>query len=183
MMTSVKISSWITFGFCLAAALGIFVETAAYPAAQGSSLVQGSAFYPRLLAGLMAALGTLLVGRDILAGRGQVSRPEAEPTPKSDETPDSDDSPEYKGGYTRVVLVFVLTVAMAFMIRYLGFLAAGALFLFIAAPLVGPQKGYWSCNRFKNLIKDLAFSLGTMAVIYIVFELFVGLELPKAMMG
>ncbi len=165
MIPAIKKPTWITFGFCLAAGVGIFIETAAYPAAQGGSIIQGSAFYPRLLAGLMVFLGALLVGRDISTGAGALA----------DVPKDTSDGRDDRPSIRPVVLLLGLSVVQVLLIRYLGFIGAGILFLFFAAPVVGPVKGSWK--------QDLGFSLGVMALIFVIFELFVGLDLPKPMIG
>lgn len=159
-MDKAKRESLTTFIVCLAVGAFIFLETMHYPEVRGGQgFGQGPAFYPRLLAFFIMLLGVL----DLRQGfkKHSASAPlKAEPGRQAGP------------GYSSVVLVVLFAAVLIFSLEYLGFFVAG-FFLTFFTGLVIRRKIH--C---KSLLLDVFFSMAIMVVIYLVFEVFVGIELP-----
>jgi hypothetical protein len=56
--------------------------------------------------------------------------------------------------------------------RYAGFLLSGFLLTFLSVLLIKPSSGY------RQIILYFLYSLSLMALVYVVFELLVGIQLP-----
>ena len=158
-MTAIRRDAWTTFVFCLLLGGLVFADTLRYPEVQGQGFGQGPAFYPRLLAGVLIFLGVLI----LLQGLG------AKGNPATGEKVD----PENGGArYTPVMLLLALCLVLISLMKYLGFFVSGFLLTFLTVCIIRRSL------RMRHLIADLAFSIGMIVVVYLVFQAFVGIELP-----
>lgn len=158
-MTAVRRDAWTTFVFCLLLGGFIFADTLRYPEVQGQGFGQGPAFYPQLLAGVLVLLGALILLKELLPKRIAATEKEA--------------TPENRGiRYTPVVLLIALCLVLIALMKYLGFFVSGFLLTFLTVRMIRRSL------KMRHLIADLGFSVGMIIVVYLVFEIFVGIELP-----
>jgi hypothetical protein len=138
----------------------VFIATSGYPAVQSQGFGRGPAFYPQVLAGLMIFLGALTLVQDIRRARRE---PPADPAAGNNAPPVS---------YRPVAVFFILCAASIFTMKYLGFLLSGFLLAFLATLMIRAS--------FKAIdaIRAVVFSFGLMALVYLLFEVFVGVQLP-----
>ena len=148
---------------CLLLGGSVMVDTLRYPDVQGQGFGQGPGFYPQVLAGALLLLGVLCL---IQAFRG---RTEAGPEP-------IEPGDEKKIRYFTVILLLVLCVILVALMKYLGFLVAGFILTFLSVRLI---RGFVSR---RHVLTDLLFSVGILVVVYLVFDLFVGIELPGSIL-
>jgi len=158
-MTTVRRDAWTTFIFCLLLGGGIFVETFRYPEVQGQGFGQGPAFYPQLLAGVLIFLGALILLQGLSSKRDAA-------------TEENVDTKGRDIRYAPVVLLMALCLALIALMKYLGFFVSGFLLTFLTVRMIRRSRSA------RHLIADLGFSVGMIIVVYLVFEIFVGIELP-----
>ena len=158
-MSAIRRDAWMTFIFCLLIGGFIFVDTLRYPEVQGQGFGQGPGFYPRLLAEVLIFLGAMFLFQELRRSGTETLEEVRE-----------------KSGvrYMPVVLLNVLSLVLIALMKYLGFFVSGFLLIFLTVLLIR-----WPA-RMRHLWQDLAFSLGMIFLIYLVFEIFVGIELPSS---
>ncbi len=150
-----------TFIFCLVMGGFVFSDTLRYPDVQGQGFGLGPAFYPQLLAGVLILLGALILVFDLAK--------------RKDTEPEAGDLPSVSGvSYTPVVLLMVLTVIMIVIMKYFGFFISGFLLTILSVLLIRGS------DLLKHLLPDLGFSVGMIILVYLVFQVFVGIQLPEA---
>jgi len=121
----------------------------------------GPAFYPRVLLILLAGLAVWLFVEDILPGRGPsqgVKKP-AGPPPN----------------YRRVLLAFLVFLAYVASLNIIGYMTSTFLFILGLSWSIGPR------DR-RGLPKLVAVSFGTALVIYLVFEKYLFVFLPRGLL-
>ncbi len=150
----------ITFIVCLVMGGLIFSDTLRYPEVQGQGFGQGPAFYPQLLAGALIFLGTLILVFDLA---------------HKDTTASDTDGAQAGGGitYVPVILLMMLTIVTIIVMKYFGFFISGFLLTILSVLLIrGSGMG-------RRLLPDLGFSVGMIVLVYLVFQVFVGIQLPE----
>ena len=158
-MSELKRDSWITAIFCLLIGGLILFDTAHYPEVQGQGFGQGPGFYPQLLAGILIFLGTLIFFKEwVSRGTETAVSSKAKPSVR----------------YLSVVLLNVLSFVLIFLMTYLGFFVSGFLLIILTVFLIRRPA------NMKLMAQDLLFSLGMIVLVYLVFEIFVGIELPNS---
>jgi putative tricarboxylic transport membrane protein len=141
----------------LATSLALFAGTASI---EGNALVPVSpAFYPRIMLGVTAVLAAALVAIDVVAHRMGRALPA-------------------KGGwrsanYSLVILEFAIFTAYTAALPYIGFRIATFVFLVVMqASLDHPR----DARRWATVV---AVALGTTAVVYAVFDMYLHVLLPR----
>lgn len=151
----------LTFALCALLGGFVFVETAGYPVPQGQGFGSGPAFYPRVLAAAMAVIGLLhLVG-------GRRRRP---PETAAGERGMERAAP----AFGRVALFFALSLAAVLAMPRLGFLASGFLLVFLTTLSI---RGVFTG---RGAAEAALYAAGIMAVIWAIFSVLVGIQLPPA---
>lgn len=160
--SSLTSTTLMTSAFCILLGAFVFIATSGYPSVHSQGFGRGPAFYPRVLAGLMIFIGVLTLIRDIRHARR--AHP-AEPAAESAAPPVS----------CRPVAVFlILCAASIFAMKYLGFLLSGFLLAFLATLMIRASL------KSADVVRAVVFSFGLMALVYFLFEVFVGIQLPVA---
>ena len=121
----------------------------------------GPAFYPRVLLVLLAGLGVWLVVEDLHRGRGpsqRVKKPEGPPP-----------------NYRRVLLGFLVFLAYVASLTLLGYITSTCLFVLGLSWAIGPRER-------RGLPKLVAIAFGTALVIYLVFEKYLFVFLPRGLL-
>jgi Tripartite tricarboxylate transporter TctB family len=158
-MSELRRDSWTTSIFCLLLGGFILADTFTYPAVQGQGFGQGPGFYPQLLAGVLIFLGGLILIREFVSSRAEiVEHGPAKPSVR----------------YLPVVLLNALSIILIFLMKYLGFFVSGFLLIILTVFLIRRQ------TNMKLMCQDLMFSFGMIFLVYLVFEIFVGIELPTS---
>jgi ABC-type Fe3+ transport system permease subunit len=154
--------SWVTFLTCLGTGLVVFGDTIHYPEVHGQGFGQGPAFYPQLLGGTLVVLSLLVILQDLVRGRQTVLQTgiplEDQPKPR----------------YLQIVKIMVLSIIFVLVMKYLGFFVSGFLLTILTVLLI---RG--SVHK-RHLAIDLIFSIGIIILVYLVFEVFVGIQLPNS---
>jgi putative tricarboxylic transport membrane protein len=121
----------------------------------------GPAFYPRVLLVLLAGLAVWLFVENILRGRGPsqgVKKPEGPPP-----------------NYRRVLLGFFVFLAYVASLNIIGYMTSTFLFILGLSWSIGPR------DR-RGLPKLVAVACGTALVIYLVFEKYLFVFLPRGLL-
>ncbi len=147
-----------TFLFCLGLGGFVIADCLTFPKPQGQGFGQGPGFYPQLLAGALLLLGALTLIEGLRAGRAP-KRPR-----------------ESGGRYALVAAVLGLSVLLMWFMRYLGFFLSGFLLSLISVALIRPS------SRPKTWLADVVFSLGMILAVYLIFEVFIGIQLPRSIL-
>jgi hypothetical protein len=159
-MPSIKRDSWLTFSVCALTGASVFIETLGYPSVQGQGFGRGPGFYPQVLAGTLICLGLLIVLQDLWHAKptssGQGDRPKSVP----DVT------------YWPVAALMLLSVVSIMAMKVLGFLVSGFFLTFCSVILIRASL------KVRHVVAGLLYSIGMMALVYLVFEVFVGIQLP-----
>jgi len=163
MMNAVRRDAWATFGFCLLLGVSIFVDTLRYPKVEGQGFGQGPAFYPQLLAGALMFLGALILLQGLHHKNNITSEEKA-------------DQEQGRVRYMPVILLLALCMILIALMNYVGFFVSGFLLTFLTVRLI---RGSLTMHC---LMTDLGFSIGMILVVYLVFEAFVGIELPASIL-
>ncbi len=159
-MSESKQDSLTTSIFCFLLGGFILIQTSHYPEVQGQGFGQGPGFYPQLLAGVLIFLGALILFKEwISSGSKSVGNGPVKP----------------KLRYFSVVLLNVLSIVLIFLMKYFGFFVSGFLLILLTVFLIR-----WPSNM-KLIGLDLIFSFGMILLVYLLFETFVGIELPNSM--
>ena len=166
-MPSIKRDAIITFVFCLIVGGYVIIASMGFPTAQDSQgFGEGPGFYPSVLGWSLILLGALALvtglktARDLQPDSGS----ENDKPAKTEEEPSR---------YGLVAAVLVLSLADIFIMRYLGFFVAGFVLVLAMVLMIRPP-----CSL-KNVVGDLVFSAGMVVAIYLVFEVFIKIQLPR----
>jgi hypothetical protein len=158
-MSERKRDAWVTAIFCLLVGGLIVVDTNNYPDVQGQGFGQGPGFYPKLLAGILIFLGALIVFKEwAFKGSEIAEQTRAKPNIK----------------YLPVVFLIAQSVALIFLMKYLGFVMSSFFLIILTVFLIRRP------TNIKFMGQDLIFSVGMTALVYLVFEIFVGIDLPNS---
>jgi hypothetical protein len=160
-MLSIKRDSWLALIVCSVTGIFIFMNTGGYPTSKAQGFGGGPAFYPQVLAGLLIGLGLLVAIQDALQGRPGSTRPQS-------------GSGRREVTYGRVAVLMLLCVFSVLAMKYAGFVLSGFFLIFLSALLIKSPAGV------RQIALYLLYSLGMIALVYVVFELFVGVQLPSA---
>jgi hypothetical protein len=158
-MSFEKKDAWTTFILCLVLGGSVIGDTLRYPDVQGQGFGQGPGFYPQVLAVTLILLGVLCLFQIFRRSKGGTG-----------DQADQTDAPGIR--YSNVILLLILSVILIACINILGFFIAGFLLTFLTVRLI--RRAAWG----KFLLPDLAFSVGIIILVYLVFEVFVGIDLP-----
>lgn len=159
-MSFTKRDSWLTFIVCALTGAAVFAETLGYPTVQGQGFGRGPGFYPQVLAGTLIGLGLLTLLQDLWAKKPASSKQASLPEPVSTVT------------YRPVAALMLLSVMAIMAMRVLGFLASGFFLTFCSVILIRASL------KARPVFLGLLYSIGMMALVYLVFEWFVGVQLP-----
>ena len=124
----------------------------------------GPGFYPRIVLGITAALGLLLVLLDVLGRRGAVAKP-AEPAGAGTVRPN----------YALVVTAFAVFTAYVLALPYLGFRIATLAFLVVMQVVLQPPRGV------RRWVVVLAVALVATGASYYAFERYLHVLLPRGL--
>ena len=80
-------------------------------------------------------------------------------------------------GYGLVAMALVVCVLLTLAMEYCGFIVSGFVLTLVTVRLIrgGFQRAFW--------IKDLGFSAGIIAMIYLMFQVFIGIQLPQSILA
>ena len=162
-MSAIKRDSWITAGLCVILGLAIVIDTMTFPSTPGEGFGQGPGFYPQVLAWLVVIFGVLVPVMD--------TRRRGKDMPNQTRT----QAPSVFAGWRWIVAVgpmLLVCILMTWAMPYCGFLPTGFLMTFCGVRLI---RGSW---RRGNWIRDLVFCTGMLALVYIMFQVFIGIQLP-----
>lgn len=161
-MSVISRDSWLTFFTCLVLGLFVFIDTLRYPDVQGQGFGQGPAFYPQLLAGILIILGAIITLQDTMRKKQPIV-----PHDKPLKSP-------VRPRYAPVAMMMTLTIILVILMKYLGFYLSGFLLTILTVLMIrGSVKG-------RHLVMDLLFSIGIIILAYLVFAVFVGVDLPSS---
>lgn len=158
-MDKVKQDAVVTCLVCLAVGAFVFYQTLQYPEVKGQGFGQGPAFYPQILAFSIMFLG----GLHLFQGLKSPCRQEPDQVQRDFRKPLR---------FLPVCWLMFIAVVLVSLLDDLGFYVAGFLLTYFAALVI---RGRISSQK---LLVDFLFSIGIMVVVYLLFELFVGFELP-----
>ncbi|PRY57555.1 tripartite tricarboxylate transporter TctB family protein [Knoellia remsis] len=128
----------------------------------------GPGFLPVVAGALTAALcASVAVGVVRRAAHGE-PEPSIEPVPDIDSTGRSE-----KQRVLNLWVVFGLTLVALLLVQVVGFLAAFGLLVLVISAVVEKQ----------NVVKSLVITTAALAVVYLLFGLFLGVPLPGGMLG
>ncbi len=141
----------------------ILMNTMGYPSNQGQGFGQGPGFYPQVLAWFLILLGVLVVFQDIRVGRSDPGEHSA-----------AKDPGQAGGGWLVLAVIVVCLISIATM-ELCGFLLSGFLLTLVTVRLIrgGAQVDNW--------FADLGFSACIIALVFLLFQLFLGIQLPQSM--
>lgn len=124
----------------------------------------GPGFYPRIVLGITAAMGLLLVLLDVLGRRRAVAKP-AEPAGAGRARPN----------YALVVAAFAVFTAYVLALPYLGFRIATLVFLIVMQAVLEPPRGM------RRWVVVLAVALVATGASYYAFERYLHVLLPRGL--
>lgn len=124
----------------------------------------GPGFYPRIVLGITAAMGLMLVLLDVLGRRRAVAKP-AEPA----------DARPARPNYALVVAAFAVFTAYVLALPYLGFRVATLAFLVVMQAVLEPPRGA------RRWVVVLAVALVATAASYYAFERYLHVLLPRGL--
>lgn len=159
-MLPLRRDSWVTFAVCLLIGSLVFIDTLDYPGVQGQGFGHGPAFYPRVLAGVLMVLGLFVVFQGLRHDKtvhGVKSGLEGAPA---------------EVDFRSVVVFMALCVATILSMTYLGFLVSGFLLAFVSTMMIRAS------FKARDVTLGFLYSFGIMALVYVVFNVFVGVQLP-----
>ena len=124
----------------------------------------GPGFYPRIVLGITAALGLLLVLLDVLGRRRAVAKP-AEPAGAGTVRPN----------YALVVAAFAVFTVYVLALPYVGFRIATLAFLVVMQVVLQPPRGV------RRWVVVLAVALVATGASYYAFERYLHVLLPRGL--
>ena len=146
----------------------VIIACQGFPQAQDSQgFGQGPGFYPQVLGWSLIILGVLTVITGMKAARDQQQYADSEVEVTSD-------AEEASPRYGLVLAALVLSLADIVIMHYLGFFVAGFVLVLAMVMMVRPP------HTLKTVLWDLVFSAGIVVVVYLVFEAFIKIQLPRA---
>ncbi len=161
-MLSKKRDAWLTCIVCSLTGIFVFIETFGYPIVKSQGFGRGPGFYPQVLAGTLIGLGLLTLIQAIWREK-----------PGSSALADQPGTVPALSHWPVAALIF-LSVASIIAMEYVGFLLSGFVLTFLSVILIKASlKG-------RCVVPGLIYSIGMMALVYVVFEVFVGVQLPGA---
>ena len=119
---------------------------------------QGPGFYPSLLGYALIGLGLATLAKGLRA-------------PVSTEAGEKSDKQRY-GLVFGVLALSIITVAL---IPYIGFIAASFILVLAMIQMIRPS------GRLKHWLIDIFFTILVLFMIYIVFEVFIKIQLPRGL--
>jgi len=159
-MRFLKKEDLISAVFCLLVGAFVLYDSKDFPKPIGDVYGGGPAFYPRLLAMVLIFLGIFLFLKLIF--RSQKSFLHAS---------------EYvqvgRRKLTLVFLIFVSSIFLTYLIKYLGFYLASSFFIIGSMIMIKP------ILKKKDLLIYLIITVGILFSIYIIFELLFYVQLPR----
>lgn len=161
-MAAIRRDAWRTFFLCLVLGTLVFIDTLRYPEVQGQGFGQGPGFYPQVLGGSLILLGILSILYDLVHNL----------SPEFSAQESSNTYEEKR--YTPVVLLIVFSIVLISLMKYLGFFIASFLLTYLTVLVIRRPRGL------RHLGLDLFFSAGIIVLVYVVFEVFVGIQLPSS---
>ena len=156
---AVSRDDWITSLVCVGLGCAVLLDTRTFPQVQGQGFGQGPGFYPQVLAGLLLLFGGVSLLKRVRArGGGAAAQAETSVQPR----------------HRLVGAVLVVCVVLMLTIQVLGFVVSGFLLTLLTIRLIrgGWRGGHWP--------SDLLFAAGIIALVHIVFEVCIGIQLPAA---
>jgi hypothetical protein len=156
---AVSRDDWITSLVCFALGFAVMFDTRTYPQVQGQGFGHGPGFYPQVLAGLLLLFGGLnLLKRLRARGGAAAAQAETRVQPRQ----------------RLVGAVLAVCVGLMLAMQVLGFLFSGFLLTLLTIRLIrgGLGGGHW--------LPDLLFAAGIIALVFLLFEVFIGIQLPVA---
>ncbi len=163
-MRHVQEGSISTFLVSLATAGIVFSDTLRYPDVQGQGFGRGPAFYPDVLAVTLIAMGIIVLVHGIKVG----------PLEEKYEAAARRERPRLD--YRRVSVIFILSVLSILAMNYLGFFISGFLLILLSIFFIRKP------GSMKTAALDVAFSGGMILLVYLVFEVFVKIQLPRSIL-
>lgn len=140
----------------------VFIETSGYPVLKGQGFGRGPGFYPQVLAGTIVGLGLLTALLDFLHGKAAI------------QTQEEQSGTARRLTYRPVVALMLLAVFSILAMKYVGFLPSGFALTFLSVLAIrAPLKG-------RHVVTGFLYSLGLMALVYVVFSVLVGVQLPES---
>ncbi len=161
-MFTVRRDTWLTFVVCLVFGIFVLIDTLGYPSVKGQGFGHGPAFYPRVLAGVLVGLGLLVLIQDIL-GKKRLH------DVKTDQTDVQIDIT-----YRSIIIFMVLCIFSIIVMKYVGFLLSGFILVFVFSILIRAS------FRIIDISLVFLYSAAMMALVYIVFDVFIGVDLPNS---
>jgi hypothetical protein len=159
-MFSIKRDSWITFIVCSFTGAFVLIDTFGYPLVKGQGFGRGPGFYPQVLAVTLIGLGLLTLLQGLWHKKPGPAGHVDQPAPVPGVT------------YWPVAGLMLLSAASILAMKYLGFLLSGFFLIFFSVLLIRASlKG-------RHVLLGLLYSFGMMALVYLVFYVFVGVQLP-----
>jgi hypothetical protein len=159
-MAKTRRDAWLTFLICMILGSLVIYDTLRYPTVQGQGFGLGPVFYPQVLAGVLIVLGILTLLLELLHGHIPKSKGRWR-------------SSLFGSQQWSVFLLVFLSVAMIAAMQKVGFFISGFLLIFLSSLIIRAE-----LNQ-RHVLLDLLFSAGIVLLVYTVFELFVGIELPR----
>lgn len=159
-MFSVLRDAWLTFTVCLLIGAFVFIDTLSYPIVRTQGFGHGPAFYPRILAGVLIALGLAFLYQGLRRRRTDREGAAEQKAPAAELT------------YRPVVLFMALCVASVLSMRYLGFLVSAFLLAFLSTLMIRAS------FKAPHVALGLLYSAAMITLVYVVFSVFVGVQLP-----
>ena len=137
------------------------MNTLDYPSVTGQGFGQGPAFYPQVLAIVLMLLGLFELIHGI-----RTSRPRAIIVKK----------PEKGKHLFLPYAILALSIVLIILMKYFGFFISGFIIVFFSVILIRSEKTAWT------YIYDVIFTLGILVLIYLVFQIFIGIQLPEGIL-
>lgn len=162
-MHGVTRNSWITMSLCLGLGLFVLLRVINFPTTQGQGFGQGPGFYPKVLAWLLISFGILVPVLDFRASSLPMQKQRIAPEPQS------------PGKLLLVLLILGVSILAILAMPYVGFLFCGFGLILISVRLIR-----WSMSS-DFWIQDICYAFGIMLLVYLMFEVFIGIQLPRSM--
>jgi hypothetical protein len=148
---------------CLGIGLFVIFQTMTFPSVKGQGFGQGPGFYPQVLACLLILLGILIPLQDIRGGEHRSTRAST----AGNETVKI-------GNGILIILVILACIASTYAFKYCGFVISGFLLTLLTVRLIrgGLTRDCWG--------RDLGFSVAIIALVYTIFQVVIGIQLPQS---
>lgn len=164
-MFSIKRDSWLTFLVSELIGISVFIASADYPVVKGQPFSSSPAFYPRFLAGCMIFLGILHLAGSLLKAR--------EERPAAPAAQENRSLPARETTYRLIAGFLFLAVASVAAIKLVGLILSVFLLTFFSVLLLRAPLKRW------DAVVSLLYSIALTAFIYVIFVVFVGVQMPR----